>query len=99
MIYIFLFILFILFVNVEKIIKYFSAQKRGWKFCKKSYNKIIYSEKISTRWQHIEIDARINIGTFEPIFKNEEDWKNYPNWAQNRDLIINCIIKKYPLKH
>jgi hypothetical protein len=98
MIYIIIFIVFILGWQIQNIMKYFRYEHRGWKLHKKGNNRIIYFQKVHQVWEQIEIEARINIGTFEPIFKNEIEWKNYPTWAQDRDAIISRIIEMYPLK-
>jgi hypothetical protein len=83
---------------VISIIRYIRNENRGWKFYKKGYDKIIYSEKINGLWKHIEIDAKIDFGTFVPCFRNSEDWKEYPDWAQNRRVIIDRIERKFRLK-
>ncbi len=93
-----IFLFFLLALIVERLIKYIRNEKRGWKFRKESYKKIIYKEKIDKVWKEIEIEARIDIGTFVPCFKSEEEWENYPNWAHHRDIIINRIEKKFPPK-
>ncbi|WP_299272910.1 hypothetical protein [uncultured Psychroserpens sp.] len=98
MIYILIIVTFILIVQSQNIIRYFRNEKRGWKFYKKNHKKIIYSEKIKGTWKHIEIDAEIDYGTFVPCFKNEENWTDYPDWAQNRNVIMDRIKEKFPLK-
>ncbi|AXG70921.1 hypothetical protein KORDIASMS9_03176 [Kordia sp. SMS9] len=96
--YILLFIIFISAVFLERIKHHYTHNKQGWKVQKISYKQIDYSEKINEKWQTIKIDANITIGTFEPFFKSKEAWKSYPNWAQNRSLIIERVTKKFPLK-
>ena len=58
----------------------------------------IYAEKFKGIWKRIEINAKIDYGTFVPCFKDEDEWKDYPDWAQNRDLIIERVTKKFPPK-
>lgn len=73
-------------------------KKRGWKAYKKSRHLIIYTEKIDKAWKEIEISATIDVGTFVPCFRNEEGWVEYPDWARNRDRMIERVVKKFPLK-
>lgn len=62
-----IFILFLLALIMSMLLKYIRNERRCWKFYKKSYNKIIYSEKIKGNWQSIKIDAKIDYGTFLPM--------------------------------
>ncbi len=91
-------LMFIVGVIVVKAIKYHQNDKLGWKAVKKDHKLIVYSEKIIDEWHHIYIDAHFNIGTFEPLFKSENEWKSYPDWAQNRSRIIKRVSREFPLK-
>ncbi|MFK7749718.1 MAG: hypothetical protein AB8B65_15075 [Kordia sp.] len=93
-----LFIIFVIAVFLGKVKRYYIHNKQGWKVVKKNYKQIDYSEKINGKWQTIKIDANITIGTFEPFFKSNEEWKSYPKWAQNRPIIMERVTKKFPLK-
>lgn len=97
--YILLIIIFVIAVFLGRIKRYYKHNKQGWKVEKLSYKQIHYSEKFDGKWKYIEIDANITIGTFEPFFKNKEDWKAYPDWAQNRPIIMERVTKKFPLKN
>lgn len=99
MLYILLIFVFILVVRLDKIRKYFRDKELGWKVYKKNYKEIVYSEKIDGKWKSIIVDAQINIGTFEPNFKSESEWLSYPKWAQDRNQIIERVVKRYPLKY
>ena len=96
--YFLLFIAFILIVRIETIITYFRDNDLGWKANKKNYKEITYSERIDGKWQHIKVDADITIGTFEPKFKSKSEWLSYPEWAQDREKIIERVQKRYPIK-
>jgi hypothetical protein len=94
-----LLVIFVMAVLLGRVKRYYKHNSQGWKAQKISYKQIDYSEKIDGVWQTITIEATITIGTFEPIFKNKEDWKNdYPLWAQNRSKIIKRVTEKFPLK-
>lgn len=99
MLYLLLIVFFIIIVRADKIGKYFRDKELGWKAYKKSYKEITYSEMIDGKWQSIIVDAHINVGTFEPNFKSETDWLSYPEWAHDRNKIMERVIKRYPLKY
>lgn len=88
----------LIIVSIYETIRFFRNEKRGWKVYKKSRHIIIYAEKINGSWQRIDVDAKIDIGTFIPCFKDEKEWESYPEWAQNRNVIMDRIKEKFPLK-
>ncbi len=91
-------IFFLLCLLIYEVLKYFRNEKRGWKVYKKTRHLIIYAEKINGNWCQIDVEAEIDYGTFVPLFRDETQWTEYPIWAQNRDIIINRIVEKFPLK-
>ena len=97
--YILLIIIFVIAVFLGRIKRYYLHNGQGWKVEKLSYKLIHYSEKLDGKSKHIEIEANITIGTFEPFFKSKDDWKTYPTWAQNRPIIMERVTKKFPLKN
>ncbi|PQJ78450.1 hypothetical protein [Polaribacter porphyrae] len=96
--YLLLILLFIIGVYVEKLIKRVRDDKLGWKVQKFNRDKIIYSEKINNKWESIDIRAGFDIGTFVVHFENKTDWKEYPEWAQDRNLVIERVLLRFPKK-
>ena len=76
-------------------------EKQGWKVFRKGRDEIFYMQKISDKWQGIEIAGEILIGKigFVIYLKTEEEWLEYPNWARNRAEIIERIKIEFPLSH
>lgn len=99
LIYTTLFILFLVLVFLERIKNYFQHNSQGWKVRKESHKKIIYAEKINGKWNEIQIEAHINIGTFEPLFRTKDVWYEYPAWAQDRHTIMKRVTQQFPLKN
>ncbi|MEM6687363.1 MAG: hypothetical protein AAF617_16405 [Bacteroidota bacterium] len=96
--YILVAIIFVFSIFMGRIKRYYKYNAQGWKAEKISYKQINYSEKVDGQWKVIQIDANITIGTFEPFFKSKEEWKTYPDWAQDRKKIINRVVTVFPMK-
>ena len=69
---------FIIAIIAYRLNRYFRDENLGWKAKNENHKYITYKEKINGKWDQIYIDARINIGTFEPVFKSKIDWLDYP---------------------
>ncbi len=93
-----IFIVFVVYFMVERIRKRIRDKKIGWKAIKESHDVILYLEKIDNEWKQIEIHRAYANGTFFPDFKNENDWKDYPVWAQDRATITKRVLKRFPRK-
>lgn len=88
-------LIIVVFMIISKISNKNRDNKLGWKAYKKDTKTFIYSEKLNGKWDEILIDRAYELGSFYPDFKSKEDWKEYPNWAQNRDLIINRVLIRF----
>ncbi|THD67427.1 hypothetical protein E7Z59_07125 [Robertkochia marina] len=89
----------ILFYNI----KWFLFQrpkenKRGWRTKSSGRDNIIYQEKIENEWKGIEIQGEMLVGRKSKVlyFNSEKEWKRYPEWAQNRNQIIERIKMEWP---
>lgn len=74
------------------------AKEFGWRAYKKAHNTFIYGEKYQNSWREIEIHRayRFHYGGFYIDFKDRDSWKEYPNWAQDRDKIVERVISLFP---
>jgi hypothetical protein len=78
--------------------KFYRDRKLGWKVKHTSHDRFCYFEYINGKWEFIVIDRVYSAGSFYPKFKNECDWKDYPEWAQHRNQIIERISLRFPKK-
>ena len=91
-------VVIITFLIVTRFVNKNRDDKIGWKADKKDDKTFIYAEKIEGKWEEIEIERGYHLGSFYPNFKDKEAWKNYPNWAYNRDSIIKKVLIRFDAK-
>jgi len=87
-----------LFFFVSRRLEIVKENKRGWRTKSLGRSTIFYQEKIDNEWKSIEIDGEMLVGKISKVlyFKNDEEWRDYPKWAQNRKEIIGRIKQDWP---
>ncbi|MEM6687077.1 MAG: hypothetical protein AAF617_14950, partial [Bacteroidota bacterium] len=72
--------------------------KRGWRTRSLGRDDFSYQQKIDNEWKEITIEAELLVGKISRViyFKAVENWSDYPEWAQDRDEIIQRIKIEYP---
>tara|TARA_R110002126_G_scaffold224174_1_gene369102 strand:- start:25582 stop:25911 length:330 start_codon:yes stop_codon:yes gene_type:complete len=98
MIYVLIFTVVVTTFFIQKKQNDYRDKKAGWKVFKKESHIYIYSERINNKWEKIEIERVYEFGSFFPKFKNSDEWKTYPIWAQKRYLIIKRVLERFPYK-
>lgn len=91
---IFLLIVFSIYFYSEKIRLNRLADKYGWRVDKTAYDTYTYSERVQGKWQKITIHRAYYNGSFYPDFKSEQEWRSYPEWAQDRSEIIERVNRR-----
>jgi hypothetical protein len=68
---------------------------RGWRVGHAGRDCIYYEERVEGRWQRIEINGEMLMGTPHHVvyFRSAEDWRSYPDWARDRRAEIIARIK------
>ena len=61
-------------------------------------DKADYEQKVNDEWEKIVIDREILLGKISSViyFKTNQEWLEYPKWAQNRAEIIERVKKEFP---
>jgi hypothetical protein len=91
-----IFIIIIVFTINKAVQNRIKAKRYGYKVFQKDYKTFVYSEKIKGIWEEIQITRAYEAGSFYVEFKNKKDWKDYPNWAQDRDKIVKRVTVAFP---
>lgn len=87
---------FVITFQIRKV----KENRQGWRTRPRGRDAILYQQKIDNKWSGIEIDGEMLIGKIIKViyFRTQEEWKKYPEWAQNREEIIMRVKLNYPSK-
>ena len=88
----------LLLLVINRITKRSRKRNQDWKVSKKGRDGIVYEQKVAREWKSIEIDAELLLGKINHViyFKSQDEWTEYPKWAQNRTEIISRIKTVFP---